>query len=221
VSLRVIFGGPHARAVGRVRLIDKYSRPHYAPHLHNDVTSWRQEVYSGEGLYCQHFLTMLSQYAQSLSCENLAEYKTKLTLESGIVLPDPYAVSDSLWSNDVTAWPPLAFADIFQYFVLSTNHYSLQESKNWKSLDGYNYFANCHVQEVLLHDPGVEDWCFLLARVLPSQRQGTKSSMYTAYLVVNKKTGTISTAHCTCMAGFVLYIVDCFTICYDILIIET
>ena len=105
-----------------------------------------------------------------------------------MILPDPFGVDKSQRVNDVTsAWPPLAFADIFQYFVVS-RHYSLDESKNWKTLDGYiitlltvmsNKFCSiCHMSMILLAD------------VLPSQRQlGVKNSMYTAYLVVNQKMG--------------------------------
>jgi len=79
----------------------------------------------------------MSDYTESLSADDVAHYKAKLTLDNGMILPDPFGVDKSQRVNDVTsAWPPLAFADIFQYFVVS-RHYSLDESKNWKTLDGY------------------------------------------------------------------------------------
>ena len=78
----------------------------------------------------------MSDYTESLSADDVADYKAKLTLDNGMILPDPFGVDKSQRVNDVTAWPPLAFADIFQYFVVS-RHYSLDESKNWKTLDRY------------------------------------------------------------------------------------
>ena len=78
----------------------------------------------------------ISDYTESLSADNVADYKAKLTLDNGMILPDTFGVDKSQRVNDVTVWPPLAFADIFQYFVVS-RHYSLDESKNWKTLDGY------------------------------------------------------------------------------------
>ncbi len=37
--------------------------------------------------------------------------------------------------------------------------------------------------------------------VLPNQRQGKNTSMYQAWVVINKREGYIHTANCTCMAG--------------------
>ena len=144
-------------------LIDLFSRPSLNAHLHNDVMPWRQNIlcglwhaveYSDKMQYL--LVVKMSDYTESLSADDVADYKAKLTLDNGMILPDPFGVDKSQRVNNVTAWPPLAFADIFQYFVVS-RHYSLDESENWKTLDGYNYFANCHVQQVLLHVPHVDD----------------------------------------------------------------
>lgn len=105
------------------------------------------------------------------------------------------------WLDDMSLWPPICFADIFQYFVLDTGLYTLEQSKRMVSLDGYNYFTNGHVQPVYVHDPGVGNMVFVKADVLPSQRQGTKTTMYKAYIVA-EKSGRILTVNCTCMAGY-------------------
>jgi hypothetical protein len=160
-------------------------------------------------------IAQLSAYAKALSIDDLAAYTEKLRF-ADVVLPDPFAVSHSLWSDSMSSWPPLSFADIFQYFVLSSGLYTMEQSKRITSLEGYNYFACQHVQPVLMHDPGVADWCYMLAKVLPSQRQGQKTTMYETYLIVNKKDGSILTVHCTCMAGYVgtLPIITTLAVCF-------
>ena len=145
----------------------------------------------------------LSKYAKGLGHDDLIAYCSKLRV-GDTVLPDPFAVSAACWSDSLSSWPPLSFAHIFEYFVLKSGLYTLEQSKNITSLEGYNYFACQHVQPVLYHDPGVGDCCYLSAKVLPSQRQGQKTNMYECYLVVNKTDGTIVTVHYTCMAGYVL-----------------
>ena len=56
----------------------------------------------------------MSDYTESLSADDVAHYKAKLTLDNGMILPDPFGVDKSPKSqrvNDVTsAWPPLAFS---------------------------------------------------------------------------------------------------------------
>ena len=123
-------------------------------------------------------------------------YFEKLTV-NGMVMPDPFAIDKQLWINHVSRWPPLAFRRHFSVFCFVVWIVYL----GYQVLEGFNYFANLHVQDVTIHEPDMEDWCYHRAQVLPSQRQGLKTTMYSTYLVVNKKTGSILTVHCTCMDG--------------------
>ena len=78
----------------------------------------------------------------------------------------------------------------------------------------------------MFHDPEVDDYVYLMADVLPSQRQsGKKTDLYHTYLIVHK-TGEIHTTHCTCMAGYVkfLHCLSMFIIiihCIHVGVIET
>ena len=146
----------------------------------------------------------LSEYARKLSSCDLAVYMGKLTLESGEILPDPYNIGKNFWINDVKLWPNITYPDIYNYFVTSASFYSNEEIKCYKSIDSYQYFVCGHVQQVMFYNPNMGDLVYLMAKVLPSQRQGVKTEMYSTYLVVHNggdKDGQIHTAHCTCMAG--------------------
>ena len=73
----------------------------------------------------------LSSYVKSLSGEDLKTYNDKLRVGDADVLPDPYALPLSAWSADMTSWPPISFANIFEYFVLTSGLYSdaLEDTK--------------------------------------------------------------------------------------------
>ena len=141
----------------------------------------------------------LSDYAKTLDHEDAAFYVDKLTLDN-VVLPDPYALTKSYWTDSVKDWPDISYPDIYQYFVETSCFYSRADVKNVKALDGYQYFVCGHVQQILFHDPCMKDHVFLKADVLPSQRQANKKDMYKTYIIALKN-GEIRTAHCTCMAG--------------------
>ncbi|CAK6975067.1 uncharacterized protein LOC123985951 [Scomber scombrus] len=46
-----------------------------------------------------------------------------------------------------------------------------------------------------------DDFCVVRSQVLPSQRQGQKTYMYQSWAVVTRRSSSILTANCTCMAG--------------------
>lgn len=88
-----------------------------------------------------------SDYVKSLSNEDAVFYVEKLTVGNDI-LPDPYGIEKSKWTNNVDEWPDISYPDIYQYFVETSCFYSRAEVKNVKSLDGYQYFVLGHVQTV-------------------------------------------------------------------------
>ena len=149
----------------------------------------------------QYTAVSISDYVKSLSNEDAVFYIEKLTVNE-VVLPDPYGVTKSNWTNNVNEWPDISYPDIYQYFVETSCFYSRAEVKNVKSLDGYQYFVLGHVQPVSFYDPGIQNYVYLMAEVLPSQRQSNKKDYYKTYIIAHKN-GEILTAHCTCMAGYV------------------
>ena len=80
--------------------------------------------------------------------------------------------------------------------------------KNYKSqCDGYLMFKHSHVQTIYFAQTDAmknKNMCCFKAKVLPSQRQGIKSTFYEAWILLQED-GTIKSAHCTCLAGYVNY----------------
>lgn len=140
-----------------------------------------------------------SSYVSGLVKDSDREnYFNKLTLANGNQLPDPYGITE--WVEDGTKWPNVQWPDIYLYLVEKPSVYTRESLRAYKSLDAYNYVMCGHVQSIKHHDFDNE-FCVLKAKVLPSQRQGNKTEMYEAWVIVNRKENYILTANCTCMAG--------------------
>ena len=148
-----------------------------------------------------HFSSInLSEYAKTLQHDDLVFYIEKLTVNN-VLLPDPYGITKSDWTNNVDEWPEISYPDIYEYFVETSCFYTRAEVKNVKSLEGYQFFVLGHVQRITFYDPGIQDYKYLNADVLPSQRNPTKKADYYKAWIIAHKNGEILTAHCTCMAG--------------------
>ena len=140
----------------------------------------------------------LSEYCKRLAPKDREEYIQKLTLSNGVQLPDPYAITE--WDYDRRKWPDLQWPDIHNYLIEKPSVYTKEKIRAYKSLDAYQFVLNGHVQGVKYHDIDGE-FCVLASEVLPSQRQGHKTTMYDAWAVVNTRANYILTANCTCVAG--------------------
>ncbi len=140
----------------------------------------------------------LSNYAKSLSAKDRKDYLKKLTLTNGSRLPDPFTITER--EHDVSKWPNIQWPDIYTYLVEKPSVYTREKLQAYKSLDAYDYIICGHVQEVRYHDIDA-GFCVLKSEILPSQRQGQKTTMYEAWVIINKAENYIHTANCTCMAG--------------------
>ena len=142
----------------------------------------------------------LSNYALGLNQVAQKRYTEKLCVENGaVVLPDPYHLGSDEWTEDIRKWPNVQYGDVYNYLVNTPGVYTKEALKCYKSLDGYNFFISGHVQTVFYH-PVSDDSpvCLLKANVRASQKQ---SAEYRPWVCVDKKTGYVITAHCTCKAG--------------------
>lgn len=140
----------------------------------------------------------MSDYFKTLNMTDRERYIQKLTLNNGVRLPDPYFITE--WQYDSSKWPDLQWPDIHCYLIEKPSVYTREKVRAYKSMDACQFAVCGHVQEVKFHDIDGE-FCVLSAEVLPSQRQGHKTSMYNAWAIVNKKESYILTANCTCVAG--------------------
>ena len=142
-----------------------------------------------------------SDYYKQLDPVSQARYRAKLTLHEGSVHhPDPYAILEAYWINNVSKWPTVQFGDLYNYLVNTPGIYTKESLKAYKSLEGYNFFVCGHVQACFycgIHADSKE--CFIKAKVTPSQKVGEKP--HVPWVMLNKKDGYVVTAHCNCKAG--------------------
>lgn len=143
-------------------------------------------------------ISSVSSYASELSNTDRESYLEKLTLSNGIRLPDPCTIVE--WIEDVSRWPNIQWPDIYTYLVEKPSVYTREKLRAYKSLDAYEYVVCGHVQNVKYHDIDSE-FCVLKSEILPSQRQGHKTTMYEAWVIINQRENYVLTANCTCMAG--------------------
>jgi hypothetical protein len=132
-------------------------------------------------------------YQNSLDVIPRARYVEKLRSIGG---KDPYEMEKSEWTADMTHWPDVSYPDIVNYLVYTQSAYTLAELKAYKSLQAYNYFVSGFVQDIGYSR--IEEKNVFLGKVKHSQRM-SESSLRPWLIVEND--GSISTGHCTCMAG--------------------
>ena len=142
-----------------------------------------------------------SKYAVELDFESRERYQRKLKLfDGGFLVPDPYGIKESEWSLDMTKWPPIEYGDLYNYFINTPGIYTKDALKAYKSLEGYDYFVSGHVQEVFIFEISPDSPVAVLkARVKPSQR--LNDDPHEPWICVDRYSGYIIAAHCTCKAG--------------------
>ena len=146
--------------------------------------------------------TNKSDYFKNLEKEDQERYLNKLTLNSGILLPDPCSIKDSEWSSHQKDLPDLSFPDVTFYLVETASEFTKDKIRAYKSLEAFEFFVSGHVQDVFVYKLKRTDFLFLKSNVLPSQRQGQAATTYKVWVALHK-TGWILSANCTCKAGYV------------------
>ncbi|CAC5402625.1 unnamed protein product [Mytilus coruscus] len=133
------------------------------------------------------------------------QYCDKLKTPKGIV-PDPLIDLTSGWiteSKGVSMWPPTMYYDIAT-FLQKKEDKSLSDRlmKDYKEGKAYSYFTSGWLKEVCYHHIDNNSlYCFLKAECTASQR--LNDVPHTTCVLLEKVSGEIQTAYCTCFAGYV------------------
>nr|XP_022307471.1 uncharacterized protein LOC111113467 [Crassostrea virginica] len=133
------------------------------------------------------------RYRDTLETITRARYMEKLR---PIDDKDPYEMEKSEWTTDMMNWPEVTYPDIVNYLVYTQSAYTLAELKAYKSLQAYNYFVSGFVQDI--GQVCINGKSVFLGKVKHSQRM--TDPCLRPWLIVEND-GSISSAHCTCMAG--------------------
>ena len=95
-------------------------------------------------------------------------------------------------------WPSVSYADIYNYLINTPSEYTHEMLKAYKSMDGYNFFVNGWVSNVVVTQIEGRQHYLFTATVKHSQ---TLSATPLKVWVGCKSNGEVVAAHCTCMAG--------------------
>ncbi|ELU10245.1 hypothetical protein CAPTEDRAFT_185960, partial [Capitella teleta] len=137
--------------------------------------------------------SFVSQYVGTVPDKDRLLYLEKLVLTSGEEIPDPYSIGEADWIVDIREWPIISWPDIHGYLIDTPSLYTKEKLRAYKSLDAVNYVLCGHVQEIKYHGISPEsDFCLLRSLVLPSQRQGSSSTLYDTWLEMAARTGLIT-----------------------------
>lgn len=105
-------------------------------------------------------------YLKSLNEVDKCHYLSKLQLEDGRVLPDPFQELVNGWSEDISKLPSLSWRDVSNYLIDTPSPYTKESLKAYKSLDAFGYFMCGHVQDCYIHDITDDvEFCFVKSKV--------------------------------------------------------
>ena len=117
-------------------------------------------------------------------------------------LPDPEELQD--WKGEslsITKWPPTMAFEIGQY-LQNIDDIPLRKRlmADYKDQKAYSYFASGWMKEIQYH-PITPDskFCFLRTKCTPSQR--VRDIPWSLWVAVEKESGAVQSAFCTCFAG--------------------
>ena len=88
---------------------------------------------------------------------------------------------------------------IILYPIDTSGKFTREKLKAYKSLEVYNYYVSRWVGTYHIHIIS-EEFCLLKAEVRPSQR--VNSASHQPWVVVRRRDGCTSAAHCTCMKAY-------------------
>ena len=71
------------------------------------------------------------KYMEQLSSSDINQYRHKLTLANGDLLPCPYTLKDC-WKSDVVAWPLVGWPDIYSYIIERPSTYTKSSLKAYR-----------------------------------------------------------------------------------------
>ena len=148
-----------------------------------------------------------SDYYSGLTGEAKVKYDGKMKMISATT--DPYCIlekksgpssSCSLISSvEWYEWPDVSFADIYNYLILTPSFCTHEQLKAYKSMDGYNFFINGWVSNIIVSAIKTRPKNFVLMGLV-KHSQRLSAPPLKAWVAI-KQTGEIMCAHCTCMAG--------------------
>lgn len=135
------------------------------------------------------------------------EYLSLLNTDEG-QLPDPFGTLENSWIGEkegMKLWPPTMIQDISVYLCnhdVEIEKVSLSKRllTDYKEQKAYSYFCSKFVFEVYYNCISTtSNYCFIKSKCTPSQR--INDVPHELWICIEKDTGKIHSAYCSCFAG--------------------
>ena len=132
------------------------------------------------------------------------QYKDLLSVD-GVKYSDPISEIKIGWvaeKEGMKLWPPTMYYDVCQFLLNDTKGPDLAKRvfKDYKEKKGFSFLSSGFLFEILYNTVSDDcDMCFLKADCRPSMR--IHDIPHTAWVMIEKKSGEIKRAYCTCIAG--------------------
>ena len=138
--------------------------------------------------------------AKEKEASQKADYKALLRAGPAVTT-DPAKFSKWIGEKEgMNKWPPISYVDITQFVTSKGCRFASATLESYKTGKGFAYFYNDWLQEVFYHHINKDSpVCYLKTVCTPSNR--LSDDPHSLWIKVNKKTGTIYSAYCTCVAG--------------------
>lgn len=94
---------------------------------------------------------MVSQYLETFFADDKKHYEEKFALKNGVKQEDPYPMEDG-WSDGIRKLLNLSWSEITKFLIETPSLYTIGARKDFKSLEGYDFFREGHVQDCFYHD---------------------------------------------------------------------
>lgn len=155
--------------------------------------------------YCNHSGLPVKPSAVEKEEQMLKEYKDLLELDS-VNYPDPLAELKENWIGEkdgMKLWPPTMYFDMCEFLLNDTKtgvDLATRVFKDYKEKKGFSFLSSGFLFEVFYNSISEESTvCFLKAQCRPSQR--INNPPHTSWIMIEKHSGSIKRAFCTCVAG--------------------
>ena len=139
--------------------------------------------------------------ATEIENEIRMEYQYKLKLDD-TTIPDPYLIAAG-WSNEqdgMKFWPMVLYPDIFNYLMFFPSELGSKDLNDYKNSKAYSYYKSGWLQPLFYHSISINSK-FCIIKTECRKSQNIRDSYHKLWLVIEKKTASIRSCHCTCMAG--------------------
>ena len=139
--------------------------------------------------------------AEEVETEIRKEVEGKLVVD-GKQIPNPLLLENGWLSEEegIVNWPMVLYPDVCNYLMFNPSELASSDLSDYKTCKAYSYYKCGWLQPLSYHAiDNNSNFCLLKGDCRKSER--LNDPFHKLWLVINKRSAKIMSAHCTCMAG--------------------